>query len=347
MNRFATRGIAIVLGAVFLVSGWLKGVDPYGASLKVNEYLSLFQLHFLADLGMELAVLLCTLELFVGLLLLFGVYQRLLACVTFVIMLGFTAVTAYLAFNPYSSIQECGCFGEALSLTNSETFAKNIVLLLLSGVYTFLLFKQYKPSKPNSFIKRVFLPTYLFLFALAIPLYSVVYLPPFDFLPFNRGANLLSDSKLSLFNADFKEVTDSLLLNVNKPIFAVVTQKELSDSELAKLSPILAMHQRGDVDCVVFSNTESKADQEILQYYVDAVTLKSMIRAKSGVLLIDEGRISGKWNLKHNSFADIKADDLKRLIDSEQNVVWRYWFAIALGLLIGVLLLLKDKRKSV
>ena len=158
---------------------------------------------------------------------------------------------------------------------------------------------------------------------------------------------MLSDSKLSLFNADFKDVKDSLLLNVNKPIFAVVTQKELSDSELAKLSPILTMHQKGDVDCFVLANTESKADQEILQYYVDAVTLKSMIRAKSGVLLIDEGRISGKWNLKHNSFADIKADDLKRLIDSEQNVVWRYWFAIALGLLIGVLLLLKDKRKSV
>ena len=345
--RIITRGIAILLGAVFLVSGWLKGLDPYGTSLKVDEYVNLFQLHFLEDVGIVLAVLLCALELFVGLLLLFGLYQRLIACITFMIMLGFTVVTAYLAFNPYSSIQECGCFGEAVSLTNTETFAKNIVLLLLSGIYTFLLFKKQKPNKPNSFIKKMLLPIYLLLFAVAIPLYSVVYLPPFDFLAFNRGEDLLSDSKFSIFNADFKDVKDSLLLNANKPIFAVVTQQELSSSELNKLSSILAMHKRGDVDCFVLANTEQKTDYGVVQYYVDGVTLKSMIRAKSGVVLIDEGHILGKWNLKQNSFIKLKADELEKLIVSENNVSLRYWIAIVLGLLIGLLLFKSENKKYI
>ena len=344
MRKFVTWGIAIVLGVVFLASGWLKGVDPYGASLKVDEYINLFQLHFLEDVGIVLAVLLCVLELFIGLLLLFGLYQRLVACITFVIMLGFTAMTAYLAFNPYSAIQECGCFGEAVRLTNTETFAKNVVLLLLAGTYTFLLFKKCKPNKPFPFVQSIVLPIYLLLFALAIPLYSVVYLPPFDFLSFNRGEYLLSNSKLSIFNTNFKEVTDSLLLHNNKPIFAVATQQELSDLELAKLSSIFAMHQRGYVDCFVLGSTEQKTYQGVSQYYVDAVTLKSMIRAQSGVLLIDKGRILGKWNLKHSSFVDIKADNLKELIARERNVTLRYWIVIILGLLIGVLLLFKCKN---
>ena len=343
MKKITIRGIAIILGTVFLVSGWLKGVDPYGASLKVDEYVTLFQLHFLGDLGMVLAVLLCTLELFVGFLLLFGLYQRTMACLSLVIMLGFTAVTAYLAFNPYSAIQECGCFGEAVSLTNTETFAKNIVLLLLSGVYTFLLFKKCKQNKQCSFIKRLYLPIYLLLFAFAIPLYSVYYLPPFDFLAFNRGANLLSDSKLSVFDAAFKNVTDSLLLHGNKPIFAIVAREEFSDLELAKLSPIFAKYKKGDVDCFILSNIEPKADQEVSQYYVDAVSLKSMIRANSGVMLIDKGQILGKWNLRHSSFVDIKTDDL---IASEKRVILRYWLAISLGLLIGLLLLIKNARKD-
>ena len=346
MTKHVTRGIALLLGTLFLASGWLKGVDPFGTSLKVDEYVGLFQLSFLADAAMALSVLLCALEMLVGLLLLFGLYKRLVACIAFIAMLGFTIITAYLAFDPFSAIQECGCFGTAVKLTNIETFGKNIILLLLSGIYAFLLFNKCKPDKTDSFIKMFVLPLYLLLFTLAIPLYSMLYLPPFDFLSFNRGDDLLSNAKLSIFNANFEEVKDSLLLHGDKPIFAVVMQEGLSGSEFDKLDPIFEMHRKGDIDCFIFTNKEEKVYNNVAQYYIDPVTLKSMIRAKSGMLLIDKGHIIGKWNLKHSQFADLNTANLDVLIAKETYLLLWYGLAIAVALLIALFLYIKSERRK-
>ena len=346
MTKHVTRGIALLLGIVFLASGWLKGLDPFGTSLKVDEYVSLFQLSFLADAAMALAVLLCVLEMLVGLLLLFGLYKRLVACIACIAMLGFTIITAYLAFDPFSAIQECGCFGTAVKLTNIETFAKNVILFLLSVIYTYLLFVKSMPDKRVSFIKLFVLPLYLLLFTLAIPLYSMLYLPPFDFLSFNRGDDLLSNTKLSIFNTNFEEVTDSLLLHGDKPIFAVLTQEVLSGSELDKLKPIFEMHKKGDIDCFIFTNKEEKIYSNVAQYYIDPITLKSMIRAKSGILLIDKGQVLGKWNIKYSQFTDLNIADLDALIAKEKYLLLRYGLAIAIALLLALFLLMKSERRK-
>lgn len=124
--------ISITLGLLFVVSGFVKGVDPVGVSYKVSEYLGLFGLEFLVGWSLGLAVLLCAAEIFIGLMLLSGVYRKISSLLALLFLSGFTIITFYLVIDPSSAIQECGCFGDAFKLTNTETFLKNIFFTFLA-----------------------------------------------------------------------------------------------------------------------------------------------------------------------------------------------------------------------
>jgi triose-phosphate isomerase len=107
-------------------------------------------------------------------------------------MVVFTPLTLYLAIaNPVS---DCGCFGDAVKLTNWQTFWKNVPLLLAS---IFLLLEQrtqltlHKPSCLKcKLMCNVFFPVLLALFALFPSFIATVDLPMIDFRPYRIGANL-------------------------------------------------------------------------------------------------------------------------------------------------------------
>ena len=347
MMNFVMRGAAIILGLIFVLSGWLKGVDPFGASLKIKEYLNLFQFNFLEDSNLLLAIFISAFEMLLGFLLITGLYRKFIAVITLVVMLGFTTLTCYLAFNPLSAIQECGCFGDAISMTNTQTFIKNLVLLVLVVIYIYLLFNRYKPTKYIFITQNIIAPIYLLFLALLIPLYSLIYLPPFDFLSFNRGTDLLSNPKFAVFDSEFKDITDSLLLDNGKLVFTIITHEKLDNSILTKLSPIIEMYQVGELDCFVLTSTEQDQISGLPLYYVDEVTLKSMIRAKSGAMLLDQGVVLGKWHIAYSSFEDFNIDNLDELILSEENVVLRYWITIFISLLIGCLIIHIYKQEKI
>ena len=64
MRSFISRmWTDIFLGVLFLVSGFVKAVDPVGLSYKIEEYLGMFQLSGWSGLSMLLSVLLCAAEL--------------------------------------------------------------------------------------------------------------------------------------------------------------------------------------------------------------------------------------------------------------------------------------------
>ena len=120
----------LLLGVVFLFSGFVKSVDPQGFAYKLQDYFTAFGLTELHPIAYTLAFLLVSLELYVGLLLLFSEWRKVAAVLVSVFMLFFTPLTLYLALaNPVS---DCGCFGDAVKLTNWETFWKNVPLLLAS-----------------------------------------------------------------------------------------------------------------------------------------------------------------------------------------------------------------------
>ena len=120
---------SIILGAVFIFSGVVKAIDPLGSAYKFHDYFMAFNMGFLDWLSLALGIMLCTAEFIAGFALITGLRQKTGLWIVFLMMLVFTPLTFILALtNPVS---DCGCFGDAIHLTNWQTFWKNVILLIL------------------------------------------------------------------------------------------------------------------------------------------------------------------------------------------------------------------------
>ena len=125
----------LVVGGTFVFSGFVKALDPYGTAYKFEDYFSAFHLEFLSSFTTLFAVALAVVEFLLGVHLLFGSYRKSTPRLVFLFLCVMTPLTLYLAIaNP---ISDCGCFGDAVHLSNWATFFKNVVLL---GLTVFLLY---------------------------------------------------------------------------------------------------------------------------------------------------------------------------------------------------------------
>lgn len=118
----------VLTGMVFVFSGSVKAVDPMGSTYKLQDYFTAFHLSFLDGLALPLAIILSTSELVVGLNLLMGIRMRVCAWLLLLFMTLFTALTLILAI--YDPLSDCGCLGDAVILTNWQTFWKNVIILV-------------------------------------------------------------------------------------------------------------------------------------------------------------------------------------------------------------------------
>ncbi len=183
----------LVLGVAFVFSGYVKAIDPLGSQYKIQDYLAALGLQGFAPdtLTLGLAVLLSALEFSLGIFILFAIRRRLVSKITLVMMICMTLITLWLIVaNP---ISDCGCFGDAIVLTNEQTFIKNIFLLACAvvlvkwplGMYRFI-------SRSNQWIAFNF--TVLFIIITSI--YCLYKLPIFDFRPYHVGANILKGMEI-------------------------------------------------------------------------------------------------------------------------------------------------------
>lgn len=175
----------MILACTFIFSGFVKANDPYGTTYKITDYLTAWGISIPEEYTIWGAVLLATIELVIGLYLFFGISKRPIARITAILMGAMTLLTVYIAiFNPVS---DCGCFGDAIILTNVETLLKNIVLLGASIV----LWRNYDLqirfiSKNTEWVISIFSNIY----ALGFSTYSIISLPVFDFRPYYIGSNI-------------------------------------------------------------------------------------------------------------------------------------------------------------
>ena len=186
--RTAAHVCRIVLGAVFLFSGLAKGIDPWGSALKVEEYLNAFGLGGLSAVAAPLAVVQCVAESAVGLMLLCGTGLRLASLFALLFMAFFTLLTLVIAvWNP---LDDCGCFGNALKLSNWMTFAKNVVLLPVAAV----VWRDAKRRRGFVFTRREAVRSTIFLLLpFALCLYAWYCLPPVDTSVYRKGTDLRRD----------------------------------------------------------------------------------------------------------------------------------------------------------
>ena len=132
----------IFLGLVFLFSGFVKAVDPLGTTYKNLDYLSAFGLDIFDVFALPLAFAQLAVEFGMGVCLLLGIYRYFHSILFLLFMCFMTPLTLYLAIkNP---VTDCGCFGDALIITNWQTFYKNLALLAA----TIIVFFWYKWMTP-------------------------------------------------------------------------------------------------------------------------------------------------------------------------------------------------------
>ena len=176
-----------ILGAVFVFSGFVKVVDPLGTFYKIQDYLTAFGMsQLLPDIvPLVMAMSLGVLEFSVGTHLILGIKRRATTKLALLIMLVMTPLTLYLALtNP---ISDCGCFGDALVLTNWQTFGKNVVLLTCAVVLVISPWNMVRfLTKKMEWTLSLYAPV----FAFALAVYCVQTLPIIDFRPYRIGNNI-------------------------------------------------------------------------------------------------------------------------------------------------------------
>ncbi len=175
----------IIVGIVFIFSGFVKGIDPMGSTYKFIDYFNAFGLGFLVPLALSLAIILSTAELLIGIGLLYGYRMRFISWAVFLFMSFFTILTFVIAItNP---VTDCGCFGDALILTNWHTFFKSIVLFIFATV---IFIHRNKYQVMTGPVAEWSVLTFFLIVSLIFSFYNYNHLPLIDFRPFSIGSNI-------------------------------------------------------------------------------------------------------------------------------------------------------------
>lgn len=197
----------VLFGLTFIISGFTKLIDPVGTGLVVKEYFSFMHLSFLSPLANEFGITMSALEMLTGICVFSGLFLKLFTFIGMVMMAAFTLVTVYLvAYNP---ISDCGCFGEAIHLTNWQSLGKNLVLLPMSIVLFVMSLKtQMKKCLAYNTLAAVIFAA----FAAGIGIHSLCTLPGMDFAPYKAGTDLsaIAKGQISVYETVFTYEKDGV-----------------------------------------------------------------------------------------------------------------------------------------
>ena len=177
----------IIVAVTFIFSGFVKAIDPIGTQYKLQDYLGAIGMAGILPNWtlLAMAVFLAAIEFCIGIFLLFAIQRRLISKLTVAFMAFMTMVTVWIVVA--DPVKDCGCFGDALHLTNTETLIKNIVLLVCSLVIMYRPLAMFRfVSKSNQWI----VTNYTIVFILVSSGLSLYFLPIFDFRPYHIGVNI-------------------------------------------------------------------------------------------------------------------------------------------------------------
>ena len=177
----------MALALTFLLSGYVKAIDPLGTQYKLNDYAAAMHLsEYIPDwLTLTGAIALAMTEFALGIFMLFAIRRHLVSRLMTAMMVMMTLITVWIFIaNP---VKDCGCFGDAIKLTNGETLLKNIVLLAAAIVTAMRPLDMARLiSKSNQWI----VTNYTLVYIVCTSLYCLYALPTFDFRPYHIGADI-------------------------------------------------------------------------------------------------------------------------------------------------------------
>lgn len=175
----------ILIAPVFIFSGFVKAIDPLGTTYKFTDYFEAFGMDFMAPVAFVLAILLITAELAIGLALLLGVLMRITSWALMIFMSFFTILTFILALT--DPVTDCGCFGDAVILTNWQTFWKNLIFM----VPTLIVFANRRMYRPiTSVVNEWGIAVLFILTGIILSVVTYMNLPFIDFRPYKVGTHI-------------------------------------------------------------------------------------------------------------------------------------------------------------
>lgn len=312
--------IQVFVGVLFIFSGFVKLVDPIGSQYKFEEYFSesVLNIPFLAPYALEFAIVLIVVEIILGVALLVRWKTTFTLYALFVTILFFTFLTGYSAY--FDKVTDCGCFGDAIKLTPWQTFYKDIVLTVM----ILFLINRKKLIQP---MKKYLLPGFYVLGSLVISLgityYVLNHLPVIDFRPYAIGKSIpegmeyKGDGELPPIHDFFLEdqqndlapeilAADKVMLviayDLNKSQLPAFTHiKMLADDALEKGYEVYGVSASFS-DIIEMTKRSFQLPFEFL--FGDGTTLKTMIRANPGIIILNKGVVTQK-----KSWADL--DDIE------------------------------------
>jgi len=190
--RTFTRICWFLLGALFIFSGLVKLNDPVGTAIKLEEYFEVFAVDFgsfflfFKGYARTLSIVLCSLEVILGVALLLRWYLRATLWVLFGLLVFFTFLTFYSA--AFNKVTDCGCFGDFIKLKPWTSFGKDLFLL---GLWAVVFFNQ--RFLRHAFVQGtpgIMVMTFASAIAIGIGVRALGHLPYFDFLPYKVGNDI-------------------------------------------------------------------------------------------------------------------------------------------------------------
>jgi uncharacterized membrane protein YphA (DoxX/SURF4 family) len=190
MRSFLTTTSRILVGVLFIVSGFIKANDPLGFSYKLDEYFTVFHVDWMSAISLWLSIFISVFEIAVGFALLIGARMRQTAWALLLMIVFFSFLTFYSAY--FDVVKDCGCFGDALHLTPWQSFTKDVVLLVL----ILIIFFNRNAITPLFGEKATNLIAYTgLLVSLFFAIYTYRHLPVIDFRPYAIGKNISEGMK--------------------------------------------------------------------------------------------------------------------------------------------------------
>ncbi|SDS29743.1 Uncharacterized membrane protein YphA, DoxX/SURF4 family [Polaribacter sp. KT25b] len=312
IQKLITQISRILVGALFIFSGFVKLVDPIGSQYKFQEYFSesVLNMEFLIPYALIFSIVLIVAEILLGVMILIGYKPKLTVWSLFFLTLIFLFLTWYSAH--YNKVTDCGCFGDAVKLSPWETFYKNVILiaLIIILVIKVKLIKPIFGGKIPKVITLVSLAGFMF-----IVQHVLTHLPIIDFRPYAIGKNITEgmqykdDGEIPPVHDFMLEDTQNDLapeiLQMEKVMLIITSSLEKSNSDgfpQIKIVAEKAIEKGYKVYGVSASFTDiilETKDTYNLPFeflFCDETTLKTMIRANPGIIILNKGTVTQKKN---------------------------------------------------
>jgi len=336
--RFLRALCRIIFALVFIFSGIFKLIDPVGTGLIVTEYFSFLHFGALVPLSEATGIILATVEFVTGISILIGLEIKFFAPIALGLTCFFTLLTLYLAiFNP---ISDCGCFGEAVHLTNWQTFFKNLILLAL---IIFIFWGRKKATVIASDPTQWILVGLFAVLSVSIALDALAGVPRVDFTAYGIGTDFTEmDSRgtatyETVFTYSKEGRTEEFTLETlpdstwtfvesttiqtggsselaqidfelectEGPFFAIsiYNPDKISSKQMKAIERFRDNLQARDIPVKVFDNADRK-------------TMMTMNRSNGGVTYFNDGILICKWGAR-----DIEGIDVDTLLAEDSDTV--------------------------